>query len=97
MISATDQAALRLALAWSPQTEAQTLAKREMISALRGAIEARGERIAVRRSKDQLGPKWTVILTLAYVLLAATAIACRDAIEPTPCTKQGWHTTGRNA
>ena len=77
LVSLTDQEALRLALAFAPRNEAQTIAQREIVAAMRSAIDAREERIVVSRSKINW-VKWTVVLVLAYVLLVGIAIIHSD-------------------
>jgi hypothetical protein len=77
MITAADTKALELALSLLPRTEAQSIAQREMVSALRTALDARRERIIVSRSKINW-VKWTVVLLLAYLILLTIAIVHSD-------------------
>jgi hypothetical protein len=77
MITAADTEALELALSILPRTEAQTIAQREIISAVRNAVEARRERIIVSRSKINW-VKWTVVLLLAFLIVLTAAIIHSD-------------------
>ena len=77
MTTAADTRALELALSLRPATEAQSIAQREMVSALRTALDARRERIIVSRSKINW-VKWTVVLLLAYLILLTIAIVHSD-------------------
>jgi len=73
MITAADTQALELALSILARTEAQTIAQREVISAVRNAVEARRERIIISRSKINW-VKWTVVLLLAFLIVLTAAI-----------------------
>lgn len=73
LITAPETEALELALALLPRTEAQTIAQRELISAVRNAVEARRERIIVSRSKINW-VKWTVVLLIAFLIVLTAAI-----------------------
>jgi hypothetical protein len=73
MITAADTQALELALSILARTEAQTIAQREVISAVRNAVEARRERIIISRSKINW-VKWTVVLVLAGLIVTTIAI-----------------------
>jgi uncharacterized integral membrane protein len=77
MITAADTSALEFVLALRPQTEAQTAAQREMISALRNAVDARRDRIIVSRSKINW-VKWAVVFLLAFLILVTIAIVHSD-------------------
>ena len=77
MITAADTQALELALSILARTEAQTAAQREIISAVRNAVEARRERIIVSRSKINW-VKWTVVLLLAFLIVLTAAIIHSD-------------------
>ena len=77
MITAADTQALELALSILARTEAQTIAQREVISAVRNAVEARRERIIISRSKINW-VKWTVVLLLAFLIVLTTAIIHSD-------------------
>lgn len=77
MTTAADTRALELALSLRPATEAQSIAQREMVSALRTELDARRERIIVSRSKINW-VKWAVVLLLAYLILLTIAIIHSD-------------------
>ena len=85
MTTAADTSALELALSLRPATEAQSIAQREMVSALRTALDSRRERIIVSRSKINW-VKWTVVLLLAYLILLTIAIvhSCLLYTSPSP-------------
>jgi len=72
-ITATDTKMLELALSLQPGTEAQAIAQREIVTALRSATDARRERIIVSRSKINW-VKWSVVLLLALLILVCIAI-----------------------
>jgi hypothetical protein len=76
-MTAADTEALETFLSLRPQTEAQTIAQREMISAWRSALEARQERIIISRAKINW-VKWTVVLLLAGLILVTIAMIHSD-------------------
>jgi Protein of unknown function (DUF4239) len=77
MIPAAVTEALQLTLSVLPQSQAQTLAQREMVSALHSALDARRERIIISRSMINW-VKWTVVILLAVLILLTIAIVHSD-------------------
>ena len=77
VIPAAVTEALQLTLSALPQSPAQTLARREMVSALQSALDARRERIIISRSVINW-VKWTVVILLAVLILLTIAIVHSD-------------------
>jgi Protein of unknown function (DUF4239) len=77
MIPAAVTEALQLTLSVLPQSPAQTLAQRELVSALQSALDARRERIIISRSVINW-VKWAVVILLAVLILLAIAIVHSD-------------------
>jgi hypothetical protein len=75
--SDVDTEALKVILSLTPQNEAQTLAQREMASALQSALEARRERIVISRATINW-VKWTVVSLLAVLILVTIALVHSD-------------------
>jgi hypothetical protein len=69
--------ALQLTLSVVPQSGAQTIAQRELISALQNALEARRQRIIISRSAIDW-VMWTVVILLAFLILLTIAIVHSD-------------------
>ncbi len=65
--------ALQLALALTPRGDGQVVAQQEIVAALQNALDARRQRIIVRRSSVN-GIKWTCLLLQAVVTLLAIAM-----------------------
>ena len=76
-ITPEDIEALETILSLHPQSEPQTIAQREIISAVRSALEARQERIIISRAKINW-VKWTVVLLLAGLILVTIAMVHSD-------------------
>jgi hypothetical protein len=76
-IAAADMEAFQVVLSLVPQNEAQAAAQREMISAMRGALDARRERIIISKAKINW-VKWTVVLLLAGLILVTIALVHSD-------------------
>lgn len=77
MLTAADTEALQLVLSVLPQSEVQSVEKREMVSALQSALDARRQRIVISRSTID-GVKWTVVILLAVLILLTIAIVHSD-------------------
>jgi len=77
LISARYTEGLQLALAIVPQSEAQLIAQREMVSSLQGAFDARRQRIIISESTINW-VKWSVVGLLAVLLLVTIAIIHSD-------------------
>ncbi len=76
-IAAADMEALQVVLSLVPQNETQASAQREMISAMRSALDARRERIIVSKGKINW-VKWTVVLLLGGLILVTIALVHSD-------------------
>jgi positive regulator of sigma E activity len=69
--------ALRLTISLKPQDESQRTAQREIVTALRTALNARRQRIII--SQSEVGPvKWAVILLMGLCTLIAIAVVHSD-------------------
>src|SRR5262249_45825920 len=77
MITAAEDEAINLALSIRPETEAHVVAQREMVAALRTALDARQQRIIVSRSTINW-VKWTVVSVLAALVTLTIAIVHSD-------------------
>jgi hypothetical protein len=69
--------ALRLSLSLSPQGNGQTVAQREMVSALENAADARRQRIILSESSINW-VKWAVLLVQAGLTLVTIALVHSD-------------------
>jgi hypothetical protein len=69
--------ALRLSLMLNPQGDGQTVAQREMVSALENALDARRQRIILSGLTINW-IKWTVLLVLAGLTLVTIALVHSD-------------------
>ena len=76
-ISVSDTEALPFILSLIPQGEAQATAQREMVEALRNALDARRERLIISRARIN-GVKWTVVLLLGGLILVTMAVVHAD-------------------
>jgi hypothetical protein len=72
MIITADTEALQLILSVRPENEVQTLAQRDIVSALESAHDARRERIIISRSTINW-VKWAVVIVLAMLILLCIA------------------------
>ena len=77
LISAGYTEGLQLALSIVPQSEAQVIAQRELVSSLESAFEARRQRIIISESTINW-VKWTVIGLLAALLMLTIGIVHSD-------------------
>ena len=77
MITPAETEAIELALAVLPRDEAQTIAQRELVTALRNALDARRERIIISKSRINW-VKWTVVLLLAGLIIVTIAFVHSD-------------------
>jgi len=77
MVTAEASDVLDLALSARAQNDAQVLAQREMLSALRSANDARRERIVISRSSIDW-VKWAVVYLLAVLILVTIAFVHVD-------------------
>jgi len=77
LISARYAEGLQLALSVVPHGEAQSIAQREMVSALQSAFDARRQRIIISESTINW-VKWSVVGLLAGLLLVTIAIIHSD-------------------
>jgi Protein of unknown function (DUF4239) len=77
MISDADTEPIDLILSVLPQSETQTIAQREMVSAVQSALEARRQRIIISRSTINW-VKWTVVMLLAALILLTIALVHSD-------------------
>jgi positive regulator of sigma E activity len=69
--------ALQLTVSLKPQDESQRTAQREIVSAVRTALNARRQRIII--SQSEVGPvKWAAILLMGLLTLIAIAIVHSD-------------------
>ena len=69
--------ALQLTISLKPQDESQRTAQREIVSALRTALNARRQRIII--SQSEVGPvKWAAILLMGLCTLIAIAVVHSD-------------------
>jgi hypothetical protein len=69
--------ALRLTISLKPQDETQRTAQREIVAALRTALNARRQRIII--SQSEVGPvKWAAILLMGLCTLIAIAVVHSD-------------------
>jgi hypothetical protein len=65
--------ALQLTISLKPQDETQRTAQREIVAALRTALNARRQRIII--SQSEVGPvKWAAILLMGLCTLIAIAV-----------------------
>ena len=69
--------ALQLTISLKPQDESQRIAQREMVSALRGAADARRQRIILSQAGVRW-IKWAAILLQALCTLIAIAMVHSD-------------------
>jgi hypothetical protein len=69
--------ALRLTLSLTPRSEGQVAAQREMLASLQNALEARRQRIILRRSSINW-VKWSVLLVQAGLTLITIAMVHSD-------------------
>lgn len=69
--------ALRLALSLDPKTPGQSIAQREMVTALQTALDARRQRIVLSGSRVN-GVKWGAVLVQAALMLIAIAMVHSD-------------------
>src|SRR5262249_17007249 len=76
-ISGADSESLRFAMSLRPQSDIQTLAQREIVTALQNAHEARRERIIISRSTINW-VKWSVVILLAMLILTTVAMIHAD-------------------
>lgn len=76
-ITAADTEAIQVVLSLSPKGAAQEAAQREMISALRSALDARRERIIISKAKINW-VKWAVVLLLGGLILVTIALVHSD-------------------
>lgn len=77
LISARYAEGLQLALSIVPQSEAQMIAQREMVSSLQSVFDARRERIIISESSINW-VKWSVVGLLAALLQVTIAIIHSD-------------------
>jgi hypothetical protein len=76
-VTDADTETLQFVLALAPQGEAQATAQREMVSALRNALDARRERLIISRAKINW-VKWTVVFLLGGLILVTIALVHSD-------------------
>jgi hypothetical protein len=76
-VTAAEDEAFQIVTSVHPENEAQTMARHEIVAALRKALDARQERIVISRSTIN-AVKWTVVGALAFLLLLSIAIVHAD-------------------
>src|SRR5262245_32019496 len=77
LVSRADIDALQFTLAIAPENQAQTIAQREIVAALEGALEARRQRIVISESSINW-VRWSVVIALAGLILLIIAMVHCD-------------------